>query len=57
MGCACQKGCGQFEAVADEGAGRVLFASSPKPTAETVFRRYPGSIVREKGTAGAKTVQ
>ncbi|QEV03778.1 hypothetical protein CP971_05600 [Streptomyces viridifaciens] len=56
-GCACQQGRQQFEVVADGGAGKVLFASSSKPTAETVSKRYPGSVVREKGMDAAKTAQ
>ncbi|MEV0536340.1 hypothetical protein [Kitasatospora sp. NPDC050463] len=56
MGCACDKGREQWEVVANDGDGAVLFKTSSKPTADTVATRYPGSIVRpEEGTA--KTTQ
>lgn len=56
MGCACNKGkTTQHEVVADGGTGKVLFTSTNSPTAEAVSKRYPGSIVREKGTTTPAT--
>lgn len=49
MGCSCNKGRKQFEVVADGGAGRVLFTATVEATAQTVSKRYPGSIVRVQG--------
>jgi len=51
MPCACQSKRQQFEVVTE--AGKVVFTSSSKPTADTVAKRYPGSSVREKAKAGA----
>ncbi|MFE7935610.1 hypothetical protein ACFU6S_44210, partial [Streptomyces sp. NPDC057456] len=45
--------------VTTDGKERVVFASASKPTAETVGKRYTGSVIREvppKGTA-EKTAQ
>ena len=49
MGCSCNKGRKQFEVVTDGGSGKVVFTSASKPTADTVAKRNPGSMVREKG--------
>ncbi|MDN3056854.1 hypothetical protein PH213_20330 [Streptomyces sp. SRF1] len=50
MPCACQNKRQQYEVVTE--AGKVVFTSGSKPTAETVARRYAGSTVREKAKAG-----
>ncbi|MEU8870447.1 hypothetical protein AB0D24_04640 [Streptomyces javensis] len=51
MPCACQNKRQQYEVVTE--AGKVVFTSSSKPTAEAVARRYTGSTVREKTKANA----
>ncbi|MEU6928952.1 hypothetical protein AB0A05_07285 [Streptomyces sp. NPDC046374] len=48
MPCSCASNKKQFEVVADEGNGRVLFTSSSEPTAKAVSKRYENSVVREK---------
>lgn len=50
MPCSCQKNRDQFEVVRDGGLGKVVFRSGVKSTAETVGKRYPGSIVRNGKT-------
>ncbi|WTW95404.1 hypothetical protein OG216_19370 [Streptomycetaceae bacterium NBC_01309] len=48
MGCACKdKNRQQYEVVTP--AGKVVFTSASKPTADAVSKRYAGSIVRDKG--------
>lgn len=58
MACSCSKQRQQWEVVADDGKGKVLYSSPSKATSDAVSRRYPGSIVREKpkGEAAVKTV-
>lgn len=51
MPCNCQSKKQQWEVVT--AAGKVVFTSSSKPTADTVSKRYPNSTVREKEKAGA----
>lgn len=53
MGCACNQKRQQFEVVGQGGAGKVLFSSGSKATADAVAKRYPGSTVRTKGEAPA----
>jgi hypothetical protein len=48
MGCNCgSKNRKQYEVVTD--AGKVVYTSASKPSADGVARRYEGSTVREKG--------
>jgi hypothetical protein len=51
MACSCQNKRQQYEVVS--AAGKVVFTSASKPTAETVSKRYPDSTVREKAKAAA----
>lgn len=53
MACACQSKRQQYEVVTT--AGKVVFTSASKPTAETVAKRYPNSEVREKAKPGVAT--
>lgn len=48
MACACKGKRQQFEVVADDGSGKVLFTSGSEATAKAVSKRYAGSTVREK---------
>ncbi|MGW6391213.1 hypothetical protein ACWFR1_12090 [Streptomyces sp. NPDC055103] len=57
MACACQKKRQQFEVVADDGKGKVLFTSGSESTAKAVSNRYPGSAVREKAKPATVTQQ
>ncbi|PSK57980.1 hypothetical protein B0E38_01825 [Streptomyces sp. 111WW2] len=55
MGCACKdKNGARFEVVTNGGTGRVAFTSgagaTARTTAETVMGRYPGSVLRKRGT-------
>ncbi|WP_405759447.1 hypothetical protein OG234_13215 [Streptomyces sp. NBC_01420] len=51
MGCACnQKGREMYEVVMNGGTGRVAWSNRNRPTTETVAGRYPGSVVRKKGS-------
>jgi hypothetical protein len=50
MPCSCQKNRDQFEVVREGGTGKVVFRSSVRSTAETVGKRYPGSIVKNGKT-------
>ncbi|MFF0395195.1 hypothetical protein ACFYSJ_05320 [Streptomyces sp. NPDC005248] len=54
MACACNKKNRETHEVVTE-AGKVVFTSSSKPTAEAVSKRYPNSKVRTKPKAGAQT--
>ena len=55
MACSCQGKKQQFEVVSS--AGKVLFTTGSKATAEAVSRRYEGSEVRERGKpAQRKTI-
>lgn len=62
MGCACKGGGNRTKyevVVTTDGKEKVVFASASKPTAETVGKRYAGSVIREvppNGTA-EKTAQ
>lgn len=52
MACSCNnKNRGTHEVVTE--AGKVVFTSSSKPTADAVAKRYPNSEVRTKAKAGA----
>lgn len=51
MGCACNKGKKKFEVVTEGGKGKTVFDTSVRSTADTVAKRYPGSIVREQAPA------
>ncbi|MFE4329631.1 hypothetical protein ACFRQM_09265 [Streptomyces sp. NPDC056831] len=53
MACACQKNRKQFEVVTE--AGKVVFTSTIRSTADNVAKRYPGSTVREKPKPGTAT--
>ncbi|WP_327415404.1 hypothetical protein [Streptomyces sp. NBC_01233] len=55
MACACQKKKQQYEVVSS--AGKVVFTTASKPTADTVAKRYPDSTVREKAKAAPATVK
>ena len=48
MPCSCQGKREQYEVVT--AAGKVVFTSGSKPTAQAVSRRYPESTVREKAS-------
>lgn len=50
MPCSCQKNRDQFEVVRDGGLGKTVFRSSVQSTAETVGKRYPGSVVKNGKT-------
>lgn len=55
MGCACKDKTGaRFEVVLNGGTGRVAYTSgagaTARHTAETVMGRYPGSVLRKRGT-------
>lgn len=54
MACGCNKNKRQFEVVADGGNGKVVFTASVRSTADTVAKRYPGSIVREQAQTPAR---
>ncbi|MEU0273196.1 hypothetical protein [Streptomyces sp. NPDC006307] len=47
MPCACQKNRKQYEVVTE--SGKVVFTSTSQPTADTVAKRYPNSVVRPQG--------
>ncbi|PWI15967.1 hypothetical protein DI272_18710 [Streptomyces sp. Act143] len=49
MGCACKGGNKtRYEVVVTtDGREKVVFASASKPTAESVGKRYAGSVIRE----------
>lgn len=54
MACSCQKNRVQYEVVADDGKGKVLYGPiSSEATCQAVSKRYPGSVVRKKGKSGA----
>ncbi|MGW6416279.1 hypothetical protein [Streptomyces sp. NPDC055055] len=55
MPCSCQKNKQQYEVVSS--AGKVVFTTSSKGTADTVAERYPESKVREKAKTAPTTVQ
>ncbi|MFD4314996.1 hypothetical protein [Streptomyces sp. NPDC058548] len=57
MGCSCAKNKPQWQVVADNGEGRVLFTSSSEATAKAVSKRYAGSSVREKPKEAASPVK
>ncbi|WP_381792978.1 hypothetical protein [Streptomyces niveus] len=48
MSCGCKNKRQQWEVVADDGKGKVLFPGGTKATADAVSKRYKGSVVREK---------
>lgn len=54
MACSCSKKNRETHEVVTE-AGKVVFTSSSKPTADAVSKRYPNSEVRTKAKAGVKT--
>lgn len=54
MVCSCSKKNRETHEVVTE-AGKVVFTSSSKPTADAVSKRYPNSEVRTKAKAGVKT--
>ncbi|MFF5045679.1 hypothetical protein [[Kitasatospora] papulosa] len=51
MPCSCQSKRQQYEVVT--AAGKVVFTSANKATADTVAKRYENSEVREKAKTGA----
>ncbi|MGW3736662.1 hypothetical protein [Streptomyces sp. NPDC005148] len=53
MACSCNKKNRETHEVVTE-AGKVVFTSSSKPTADAVAKRYPNSEVRTKPKAGAQ---
>ncbi|WP_432104486.1 hypothetical protein [Streptomyces sp. bgisy091] len=53
MPCSCQSKRQQYEVVTS--AGKVVFTSANKATADTVVKRYENSEVREKRMRGAAT--
>ncbi|MEU5417471.1 hypothetical protein [Streptomyces clavifer] len=52
MPCSCQSKRQQYEVVT--AAGKVVFTSANKATADTIAKRYENSEVREKAKAGAR---
>ncbi|MFC8723758.1 hypothetical protein [Streptomyces bacillaris] len=57
MACACQKNRNkQYEVVTDGGNGKIVYGPiASEASCKAVSKKYPGSIVRERKKAAAKS--